>query len=732
MSNQTSSFQTHHDDSHDDIIDLRFIVGLLSANKLFIIVLVVLCVIIGGLSAVIRPAMYESTALIKVSGDSNAASNLSALLGMTSGASGGGFMSASPAEIETSLIQSDYVMGPVADALGLNILAVPHYFPVLGDIYARFQGKESQDPINITKFIVPKTLENIKFKLIAENTDGDYRLYAPNGEEILESKVGENAVSQNEHFPISITVAKLSLKTTKIFIIKKNPLNKSTENLLKNLNIKEQGDRTGILKVSYQSNNPESSQRILNTIIAIAVQKNIAEKAEEATKTLGFLEEQLPHISKSLDTSESKLNTYRSKTGALDSEIEGQILVEEMVELQKNIDQLDLEKLEMLEKFTEKHPFVLAINQKQKQLQATLIKIQNQLKQLPLTAQKTLNFERDIKVNGEIYSSIMQNMQQMLILKGSTVSSVRILDRASYPVIPVFSKTPLILLMSLMAGLFLSVFILLFRHMLSNTLDPLMLEKYFGVHVLGIIPFSLAQKKLFTTMKKNITPKENYLLCLQDPKDISIEALRSLRTSLKLMLFSAEENNKIIALSGSSPSIGKSFVSSNIAALLSDLGEKVLLIDADMRKGYLHKVFSLKQTPGLSEYLNGQVTLEKSIQKVLGNVDVMTSGAYPENPAELLMHHRLSSLIESASEKYDIVIIDTPPILAVTDASLLLKYAGIRLLIVGSGKNHLKEIERAKNVLEKSAIKLDGIICNSLNKNEGRESYGYNYTYHYK
>ena len=734
MSNQTHFPQSHDDKTHDDVIDLRFIIGLLKAHKLFITIIVLLCVLIGGLSAIIRPTMYESTALIKVSGDSNSASNLSALLGMAPGSSSGGFMSAPPADIETSLIESDYVMGAVAEELGLNIAAVPHYFPVVGQLYATLFSKKTQPQIQVSQLIVPKTLENIKFTLLAEKIAGHYCLYAPNGEKVLEGKIGEIVISKNQHFPISINVAALSSKAHTSFIVKKKPLNIATNDLLKHLAIKEQGERTGILQVSYQSNDPDHSQQVLNAILAVAVEKNIAEKAEEATKTLNFLKEQLPNITQNLDSSENRLNTYRSKMGVFDSKIDAEILLAEMVDLQKNINQLNLKKLEMLGNFTAKHPYIIAINKKQEQLQENFTQIEAQLKELPLNAQQTLNFERDIKVNSEIYSSIMQKIQQMLILQGSTVSSVRILDHASYPAIPLPSKTALILFVSLIAGMFLSIFILLFRHMLSNTLDPLRLEKYFGVHVLGIIPFSLAQKKLFTAMKKKKIQQENYLLCLDQPKDISIEALRSLRTALKLMLLSTEKNKNIIALSGCSPSIGKSFVSSNITSLLSDLGEKVLLIDADMRKGYLHKIFSLSQSLGLSEYLNGQISLEKSIQKALPNVDVIATGAYPENPAELLMHHRLKTLVESVSEKYDIVIIDTPPILAVTDASLLLKHASIRLLIIGSGKDHLKEIERAKGVLEKSDIKLDGIICNSMKDQGNKESggYGYNYTYHYK
>lgn len=733
MSTQNHSPLPTPDHLRNEEIDLNFIVSLLKAHKLFIFIVVLLALLIGGLVAASQPTLYESTALIRVSGDSNNASNLSALLnGPTS--LGVGTTAASPAEVEISLIESNYILGPVVEYLGMNIIARPVYFPILGKLNVQIFHKNSQPHIQIALLVMPKTLEGTRFQLIADKRADHYHLYGPNNEAILQGIVGKKAYSTNKHFPVTITVTNLAAAPNTQFLIQKKPFRDATGTLITHLEIKEKGVKTGILQLSYQSENPENSQKILNAILMLAVEKSITEKVEETTKTLNFLKEKIPQVTEGLEASEARLNTYRSKTGAIDSKLEVQILLAEMIELQKNIDQINLKKLEMSKNFTEKHPFSLAINQKQQQLEEKLEKIKAQLKEIPLSAQQTVDFERDIKVNGEIYAGFIKETQQMEILKGSTVSSVKILDDASYPVLPLPSKTVIILLISITLGTFIAIFILLLRHMLSTMLDPIALEKYFGVSVLGIVPFSPAQKKLFKAMKENNARKENYLLCLDAPKDISIEALRSLRTALKLITLSKADNiKKIIALSGCSPSIGKSFVSSNLASLLSDLGERILIIDADMRKGYLHKIFSCRQPSGLSEYLSGNASLDEITQKVLPHVDFISSGAYPSNPAELLMHHRLQVLLDAASDKYDLIIIDTPPILAVTDASLLLKYAHIRLLIVGLGKDHLKEIEHAKGTLEKSGIALDGIICNSMNNNEQKAGgYGYNYNYQYK
>lgn len=734
MSVQNNSPLSYDEHSNEDVIDLRFLFGLLTAHKGFIFLVTLICVLLGGLYSATRPAIYESMALIKVEGGSSNASNMAALLGVAGGANVGSIMNASPAEIETSLIKSDYIMGPVVDRLKLNIVATPKVSLLTRVLGKAFSTYFKQDAIlQINTLTVPKTLEGMPFELVVTSAKGDYVLYDQEGKEILKGTVGKLAVSENQ--AIAINVESLKAPTDYKFTVVKKPISSTVASLLTTLTIKEQGEKTGILQLNYKSQDPENSQQILNAIVKVAVEKNIAEKAEEATKTLTFLKEQLPNVTQDLDTAENRLNSYRSETGTVDDTVEAQILLQEIVSIEKDINELSLKKLEMQQNFTGKHPYLVAMDQKQAQLEKQLAEVTAKLKKIPLTSQGAMNFERDIKVHGEIYSGIMQNLQQMQILKGSTVSSVRVLETASFSMMPVPSKMPLILLISLVLGASLSTMILLLSYSLSRTLDPLVLEKILKLQVMAVVPYSQAQAKLFREMRSRKVKRENYLLCLEQPKDTSIEALRSLRTALKLM--SLSENKKIIAISGCSPNVGKSFVSSNLASLLSDLGEKILIIDADMRKGYLNKIFSCQSSPGLSEYLKDEVSLEKSIHKILPNVDLMTTGNYPENPSELLMHHRFKNLIQEASQRYDIILIDTPPVLAVTDASLIFKFADIKLLLVGSGKDQLKEIEHTKGVLEKSGLALDGIIYNNLQQTEKKYGYNgrynfYNYSYKYE
>ncbi|WP_143460331.1 polysaccharide biosynthesis tyrosine autokinase, partial [Klebsiella pneumoniae] len=165
-----------------------------------------------------------------------------------------------------------------------------------------------------------------------------------------------------------------------------------------------------------------------------------------------------------------------------------------------------------------------------------------------------------------------------------------------------------------------------------------------------------------------------------NPADIAIEAIRGLRTSLHFAMM--EARNNILMISGASPNAGKTFVSSNLSAVIAQTGKSVLYIDTDMRKGYAHKLFELDNNNGLSEILSGKVEVSQAVKKVhSAGFDFISRGQVPPNPAELLMHRRFGELLAWAEKKYDIVILDTPPILAVTDPAIIGHYAGTTLLV---------------------------------------------------
>ncbi len=253
-----------------------------------------------------------------------------------------------------------------------------------------------------------------------------------------------------------------------------------------------------------------------------------------------------------------------------------------------------------------------------------------------------------------------------------------------------------------------------------------------GTPVYAAIPFSDKQsaiEKRLANFKRDKSTA-SYLLTVNDPADLATEAMRSLRTSLHFAMIEAKNN--VLMITGPSPAVGKSFVTTNLAAVIAQSGKRVLLVDADMRKGYLHKVMRCDGNKGLSDILSGRITLFDAIQKTqLNNLHVITHGQLPPNPSELLMHENFSRFVKEVGTMYDLVIFDTPPILAVTDAALVGSQAGTTLMVTRYGMNGVKEIEAAKRRLEQNGLLVKGVIFNAVvRKASTYGEYGY-YQYEY-
>ncbi|WP_017071325.1 polysaccharide biosynthesis tyrosine autokinase, partial [Vibrio crassostreae] len=311
--------------------------------------------------------------------------------------------------------------------------------------------------------------------------------------------------------------------------------------------------------------------------------------------------------------------------------------------------------------------------------------------------------------------------------KAGTVGNVRILDDAQAYAGAVKPKKPLIVVLATLLGGMLSVAFVLVKAAFHRGVESPDQIEQIGLPVYAAVPKSDLQIELTNRFKskKKQTEGTQALLAESNPADLSVEALRGLRTSLHFAMLEAKNN--ILMISGPAPGIGKSFISTNFAAVAAKTGQKVLLIDADMRKGYLQQSFGVNWDNGLSDVLSGKQEFAQSVKTTpVENLDIITRGQVPPNPSELLMHPRFAELMEWASKEYDLVIVDTPPVLAVTDPSIVGAFAGTTLMVARYGQNTIKEIDVARNRFEQSGIEVKGVIFNAIEK-KASSSYGYGY-----
>jgi tyrosine-protein kinase Etk/Wzc len=512
----------------------------------------------------------------------------------------------------------------------------------------------------------------------------------------------------------------------------KRPTQEVIEKLQKDLVISEKGKKTGIIRVELSGGDVRKIVSTLDALASAYVRQNVDRRSEEAERTLQFIDSQLPEIKQRLDKAEEALSVYRSKHGTIDLSMETRSELEKSVSIEKLATELQMQRAELRQKFTDNHPFVAAVNKKLAEIENERSAMSGRIKGLPESELNSVRLLRDVKVNNELYVLLLNKTQELRVVKSGTIGNVRVLDRAFVPRKPVSPLLGQTVGLALVLGLVGGVMAAFARRALSRGVqDPDLLEAATGFSVYATVPHSKAQEKDTRDHLKHGSPWHSSILAKRDPTDLAIESLRSLRTSLQFALM--EARNHVITLSGPSPGIGKSFIASNLAHVLSDAGKRVLLLDADLRNGSLHNLFDLPREPGLSEVISGSVALETALHPVSDHLHVLTQGLIPPNPSELLLSARFRDLLEKVQKEYDLVVIDTPPILAVTDAAVVGRLSGVTLLVLRAGQHPMREITTALKRFAQSGVRPAGLVFNDVTRlANGGYGYGYGYQYEYK
>ncbi|MFU8587180.1 polysaccharide biosynthesis tyrosine autokinase [Klebsiella pneumoniae] len=708
-------------DRDRDEIDLGRLLGELIDHRKLIVSVTALFTLFALVYALFATPIYQADALVQVEQKQGNAilSNLSQMIP-------GSQPSSAP---EITLLQSRMILGKTVSDLNLQAKAEQKYFPIFGKGWSRLIGDKPAN-ISITRlYLASDNGETPELTLIVKN-NSQYTLTYNDKE--LDGQVGKLLDSDG----ISLNVASIDAEPGTVFSITYVSKLKAITDLQNSFTVIDEGKDTGMLTLSLIGEDPELIEKIVDSISNNYLAQNISRQAAQDAKSLDFLNLQLPQVRRDLDVAEDKLNQYRRQKDSVDLSLEAKSVLEQIVNVDNQLNELTFRESEISQLYTKEHPTYKALMEKRKTLQDEKSKLNERVSSMPKTQQEILRLSRDVDSGQAVYMQLLNRQQELNIAKSSAIGNVRIIDTAVTDTKPVKPKKIIVVLIGVILGCVVSVGLVLLRVFLRQGIEsPEQLEEK-GINVYASIPVSetfvkkAAQRRGW---RKKPQSEIQGFLAVDNPADLAIESIRGLRTSLHFAMM--EARNNVLMISGASPNAGKTFVSTNLAAVIAQTGKKVLLVDTDVRKGYTHKLFNVSNDNGLSDYLSGKIEITKAIQTIQPiGFDFISRGVVPPNPTELLMHRRFGELINWASQNYDIIVLDTPPILAVTDAAIIGHYAGTTLLVARFEQNTAKEIEVSFKRFEQSGVIVKGCILNGVVKKAssyysyGYSNYGYSYT----
>jgi len=720
-------------------VSIRDYVDLLIEGRKTILLTMAVVISMTVVYLVLAPRIYKADALLRI--DKNKAL-LSANL--RSDSNGSPTEAENPrAQREVEILRSRSVLGKVVEDLNLVVEYSPRYFPLIGEVLARKHDKHDGvsdawwgfsrwawggEKLKIDNFNVPDRYLGKEFTLVALE-DGRFQLLGPKDQLLIEGPVGELITADiGEPEPVVIELAELEAHPgTQFELVRKTSL-AAIETLQKAFSVSEVSKDTDILNVELKGRDPEQLAKSVNDIANIYVSATVNWESAEASQKLNFLESQLPLVKDNLEKSEQALSAYRQQHGAVDISTEAEILLKQASQMETLSIQLKQKREELRQRFENAHPDMIATNAQIRRVDRKLAALEKRIKDLPKTQQNMVSLSRDVQVNTELYTSLLNSAQEQRIAAAGSLGNSRIVDFAVIPEKPYWPKPGLLLAIAGLLSLSLGAALVFLRHSLQRHDNyPALLEYQTGLPLFAAIPHSKKQRRLARLIDQG-KDQETGVLVSHDPLDISIESLRGLRTTLETTL--ASEESKIIMVSSPAPGMGKSFIASNLAALLASIRKRVLIIDADMRNGRLHETFAITKQPGLAELLSGKASLgEVIISRPDIGVDLIPRGEVVLNPAELLVLGDLNEMLEQLKSFYNHIVIDSPPILGATDAVVMGKHCDASFLVVKEGRYTAQELEVSFRRLQQAGVTPNGFIINDMK--EGSSYYPY-YGYAYQ
>lgn len=759
-----------------DGADMGRLLGMLLDHKWLLLLVIVLCGLGGLVYSILQTPIYQGDSLVQVERRSsiNPVGESAGVGMMAQGVDYAGGMAT-----EIQILRSRMVLGSVVDKLGLDRSVEPRRLPVIGGYIQRNnivrpdlaglpllgrwmepgnlgQGLDEwlsqhptvwgQERIKVDRFEV----EGVSGKMpltVKVLADGRYQLLRD------DDVLGTGLPGVDEHFmerKILLKLGDIEAHPGAEFDLLKLPREQAITQLTERLGISEEGANargvsTGMLRLTLTGSDRDEIREVLDAIGQAFLRQNVERQSAEVQQSLEFLERQAPELQAQLTAAENRMSQYRTDANSIDLDSKAQSLIDQFISIESQLNELAIQEAELSQRFTVSHPTYQGLLEKKRYLNAQLARLDQQVSALPKSQQEVIRLNRDVDVAQAIYVNVLNKTQELQLVRAGTIGNMRIIDSAVVGLKPVKPQSTVIIGIAALLGGVLAMIYVLLRGVFSRGVEsPEQLESL-GIPVYATVPLSAeqarlgkcqgrigkrAEKSVEKCAERSAGGKRARLLAQQFLADAAVESLRGLRTSLHFAMLDAPNNCLMIC--GPSPGVGKSFVALNLGAVCVQGGQRVLVIDGDLRKGGLHRAFGQRSREGLSDVLSGRLSPDEAIRDTsIEGLSYLSRGTPPPNPAELLMTQRFSDLVDKMKDRFDLVILDTPPVLAVTDAAIIGKRAGTTLMVARFMLNPPRELKLAMQRLESAGVEVKGCIINGMQRRAAATySYGY-YQYQY-
>ncbi|MEX3931903.1 polysaccharide biosynthesis tyrosine autokinase [Paraburkholderia phymatum] len=722
---------------HESGFDLAAWLDVLILYRWMMLAIFVVAAAIGTAWVLLSAPVYEADIIVQVE-ESGAADAARSVLGGLSSM----FDVKASAESEQQVIASRLVVAAAVDRERLFIDAQPRRFPVIGAAIARGNGGV-QDPgwlgiggytwgaeqIDIDRFDVPSNYEEERYDLTVAR-GGAFRLAGPGLIGDVAGRCGEQLRVRTDNGPLVLQVRSFNAKPGARFRLVRYPRQTAIEQLQRDLSVKEAGKDSNVLRVSLRGNDPQRLVATLDDIATFYLDQNIARKTEEAARSLAFLEGREPELRHSLDAAEAALSTLRVQLKSVSTDGEAASLLQQSAQNEVQLTGLLQKRAELASRFLPGHDAVIAIDDQIAVLRAESQRLVQSIARLPADQRRLISSERDVKVANDLYVSLLNNIEQMKLIHAGRIGDVRLIDKALAPDRPMHLRRAIEVCIAIFLAGFAAVFAAWVRDLLFRGVsDANEVESATGLRVFASVPRAagcgLSASIARMCSRRNTSRCHPHAIVASD--DPAIENLRSLRTAVRFSILGAQNN--VVMFTGPTQGVGKSFVSSNFAEVMAASGKRVLLIDGDMRRSGLAAIYGDGRLDGFADVLADRITLDGAIRQTgRTNLHFLPAGQRPSNASDLLANAAVAVVIKAVAARYDVVVIDTAPVLPVSDAAMLAPYAaGNVFAVVRAGATHLGELKETVRRLQRVGVDITGVILNGIDPRAGRFRYGAKY-----